>query len=98
MVIVDSHVTLPQSAEDFKRTGEKETGTLTLASKYVEQRGCDMKIGRGVVTGIIAGVFVAANPGVSAPLPNATGVRTQIVITVRSAQRGSPPESLVGGD
>ena len=53
---------------------------------------------RDVVTGMIAVVFVAANPGVSGPVPNTTTVPTQLVITVRSAHRGSPPESLVGGD
>ena len=56
-----------------------------------------MKIGLGVVTGTIA-VLAAATPLVSAPLPNTTGVPTQIVITVRSAKTGSPPESLVRGD
>ncbi len=57
-----------------------------------------MKIRRDVVTGTIAVVFAAANPGVSASLPNTAGVPTQMVITVRSAQRGSPPASLVEGD
>ncbi len=57
-----------------------------------------MKIGRGVVVGMIAVFFGAANPVISAPLPNTTGVPTQLVITVRSAQKGRTPESLVGGE
>ena len=57
-----------------------------------------MKIGRNVVAETIGVVFVAANLGMAAPLPNAKGVPTQLVITVRSAQKDTPPESLVGGE
>jgi hypothetical protein len=56
-----------------------------------------MKIWRGVMIGMIAVVFVTANPGVSAPLPNMTAVPIQLVLTVRSTLKGSLPESLVGG-
>lgn len=61
-----------------------------------------MKIGQGLVTGMVAAIFVTVNPGVSAvvsaPLPNTTDVPIQFVITVRSALKGSSPPSLVGGD
>jgi len=55
------------------------------------------------MTGMIAVVFAAAIPGVSAPLPkaplpNTTVVPIQLVITVRSALGSSLPGSLVKGD
>src|SRR5579863_4247470 len=54
-----------------------------------------MKIER-VVTGTIA-LIMAVNPGISAPSSNATGVPTQMVITVLPTQ-GSRPASLEAGD
>ena len=57
-----------------------------------------MKIAQGVVTGMIAVALVPANPGISATIPNATGVPAQMVITVRPAHGGSRPASLKAGD
>jgi hypothetical protein len=57
-----------------------------------------MKIEQGVVSGMIAVALVAVNPGISASVPNATGVPTQIVITVRPVPGGSRPEGLEAGD
>jgi len=57
-----------------------------------------MKIAQGVVTGMIALALVPANPGISATIPNTTGVPAQMVITVRPAHGGSRPASLEAGD
>lgn len=57
-----------------------------------------MKIKQGVVGGMIAVALVAVNPGISASIPNATGVPIQMVITVRSAPGNGRPESLEAGD
>ena len=57
-----------------------------------------MKIEQVVVIGIIAVAMVAANPGISASLPNAPGAPTQMVITVRPAKAGSQPENLAPHD
>jgi hypothetical protein len=55
-----------------------------------------MKI--GVVTGMIAAVVLAANLGVASSLPNATGVPTQMVITVLPTRSGAEPASLEAKD
>jgi hypothetical protein len=57
-----------------------------------------MKIEQGVVTGMIAVALMAANPGFSASVPNATGVPTQMVITVLPSSGGSRPQSLEAGE
>ena len=57
-----------------------------------------MKIEQGVVTGMIAVALVAVNPGISASIPDAKGVSTQMVITVRPASGSSRAESLEAGD
>jgi hypothetical protein len=57
-----------------------------------------MKIEQGVATGMIAMALMAASPGISASIPNTTGVPTQIVITVRPAPGGTRPESLESGE
>jgi len=57
-----------------------------------------MKITQGVVVGMIAVALVAANPGISASIQNATGVPAQMVITVRPAPGANAPESLDPAD
>jgi hypothetical protein len=57
-----------------------------------------MKIEQGVVTAMIAVALVAVNPGISASIPDAKGVSTQMVITVRPASGSSRAESLEAGD
>lgn len=57
-----------------------------------------MKIEQGVVTGMIAVALMAANPGFSASVPTATGVPTQMVITVLPSPGGSRPQSLEAGE
>jgi hypothetical protein len=57
-----------------------------------------MKIEQSVVTGMIAVALMAANPGISASIPNSTGLPTQMVITVRPAPGGSRSEGLEAGD
>jgi hypothetical protein len=47
---------------------------------------------------MIAVAFVAANPGISASVPNAVGVPVQMVITVRPASGASRPETLEARD
>jgi hypothetical protein len=49
------------------------------------------------VTGVIAVALVAVNPGISASIPNAKSVSTQMVITVRPASGSGRPESLEVG-
>jgi hypothetical protein len=49
-----------------------------------------MKIQQTVVVGMLAVAFVAAKPGFSSSIPNATGVPTQMVITVRPGPDGGP--------
>src|SRR5271154_5453402 len=51
-----------------------------------------MKMGAVVVA------LAAASVGMAASIPNATGVPTKLVVTVRPARRGSPPVSLDAGD
>ena len=55
-----------------------------------------MKI--GAVSGMIAAVLMAASPGISSSLPNATDVPTQMVITVLPAKGGGQPASLDARD
>jgi hypothetical protein len=55
-----------------------------------------MKI--GVVSGMIAAALAAANLGVASSLPNATGVPTQMVITVLPTRSGAEPASLEAKD
>jgi hypothetical protein len=57
---------------------------------------CEMKI--CVVSGMIAAVLAAANFGVASSLPNATGVPTQMVITVLPTRSGAEPASLEAKD
>jgi hypothetical protein len=57
-----------------------------------------MKIEEGVVTGMIAVALMAANPGISASIPNAGRVPAPMVITVLPAAGGSRPKSLEAGD
>jgi hypothetical protein len=57
-----------------------------------------MKIEQGVVIGMIAVALMAANPGISASIPNATGVPTQIVVTLRPAPGSSQAANLEAGD
>jgi hypothetical protein len=55
-----------------------------------------MKIGG--MSGMIAAALVAAVPGISSSLPNATDVPTQMVITVLPAKGGAQPASLDARD
>jgi hypothetical protein len=55
-----------------------------------------MKI--GTVSGTIAALFMAAGPGISSSLPNATDSPTQMVITVLPAKGGAQPASLDARD
>ena len=55
-----------------------------------------MKI--GAVSGMIAAVLIAASPGISSSLPNATDVPTQMVITVLPAKGDAQPASLDARD
>src|SRR5579862_515900 len=55
-----------------------------------------MKI--GVVSGIIAAALLAANVGFASSLPNATGVPTQMVITVLPTRSGAEPAILEARD
>jgi hypothetical protein len=57
-----------------------------------------MKIERGVLTGMIGVALMAANPGISAPIPNTEGVPAQMVITVLPSPGGNRPQSLEAGD
>jgi hypothetical protein len=57
-----------------------------------------MKIEAGVVTGMIAVALMAANPGISASIPNAARVPAQMVVTVLPAPGGSRPKNLEAGD
>jgi hypothetical protein len=57
-----------------------------------------MKIEQSLLTGMIAGAFLAANPAISASIPDATGVPAQMVITVRLAPGGNRSQSLEAGD
>jgi hypothetical protein len=51
-----------------------------------------------VVTGMIATALLAANLGFASSLPNATGVPTQMVITVLPTRSGAEPASLDAKD
>jgi hypothetical protein len=55
-----------------------------------------MKI--GAVTGLITAAFMAAVPGISSSLPNASNVPTEMVITVLPAKDGGQPASLDAKD
>jgi hypothetical protein len=57
-----------------------------------------MKTEQNVVIGMIAVALVAASPGISASIPNATGVPTQMVVTVRPGPGGSQAASLEARD
>jgi hypothetical protein len=57
-----------------------------------------MKIELCVITQMFAVALVAANPAISASIPNSTSVPSQMVVTVRSASGGSPRESLKASD
>jgi hypothetical protein len=57
-----------------------------------------MKREQGLVTGIAIVALMAANLGFSASIPNATGIRAQMVITVRPTAGSSRPESLEAVD
>ncbi len=52
----------------------------------------------GGVSGIIAAALAAANLGVASSIPNATGVPTQMVITVLPTRSGAEPASLEARD
>ncbi len=57
-----------------------------------------MKMEQGVVIGMISVALMAANPGISASIPDATGVPTQIVVTLRPAPGSSQAANLEAGD
>jgi len=57
-----------------------------------------MKFGQNVVIGMIAAALVAAVPGISSSLPNATDAPTQMVVTVLPAKDGGQPASLDAKD
>jgi hypothetical protein len=57
-----------------------------------------MKIEEGVVAGMIAVALMAANPGISASIPNAARVPAQMVVTVLPAPGGNTPKNLEAGD
>jgi hypothetical protein len=57
-----------------------------------------MKIQLTVAIGMISVALAAAKPGFSSSIPSATGVPSQIVITVRPVPGGSPPASLQARD
>jgi hypothetical protein len=58
----------------------------------------EMKTEKGFVIGLMAVALSTVNPGISATIPNSTGVPTQIVITVLPAHGGSRLENLGAGD
>ncbi len=57
-----------------------------------------MKIEQSAITGMIAVALMAANPGISASVPNAAGFPAQMVITVLPNPAGSRPKTLEAGD
>lgn len=53
-----------------------------------------MKMERGIVVGMMVLAFSTANSGVSATIPNSTGVPTRLVVTVPADNNDSRPENL----
>jgi hypothetical protein len=52
----------------------------------------------GVIGGIVAAATIAAQPGMSATLPDAPGAPVQMVVTVLPGPGGSQPQNLQAGD
>jgi hypothetical protein len=57
-----------------------------------------MKIEQSAIAGMIAMALGAASLGISATIPNAPDVPTELVVTARPAKAGDQPASLQAGD
>jgi hypothetical protein len=75
----------------------RATCTAARASNNIEKgHGATMKIGQNVMTGMMAAALAAVSPAAS--IPNAPGVPTEMVITVRPASHHSQPENVEASD